>query len=283
MTNSGLWNEGFGAVGATLKALQDAGVTLEQLGLIRSNPTLAKSVAELLASASKNRYADEEVASSYTYHPAYKQEPLDEQIKIIAKAFGLDPASAYAYAETVDGKTLPEGAEGWFAIPLWSAIAPTYGEAVEKVLGLLADNRTLHNYRDGKLDASYLRQSQASIDAWAKLSATQDGDILIIPAQFGLRHRGKSIRRARVTFGDNEFGLGAFAIGCMLLTHPAREVEWEQLHIDCAGDEYSPDADGQFGGSLDFYFDVGRLKFDSRWVCSAYEPCGSVSGFLPQD
>ena len=31
---------------------------------------------------------------------------------------------------------LPEGAEAWFAIPRWQALAPTYNEAVEMVLGV---------------------------------------------------------------------------------------------------------------------------------------------------
>jgi len=47
-------------------------------------------------------------------------------------------------------------------------------------------------------------------------------DILVVPAQFGLRHRGRSVRRVREVMNANEFGLGVFAIGIMLLTHPER-------------------------------------------------------------
>ena len=117
----------------------------------------------------------------------------------------------------------------------------------------------------------------------AKLVEGQEGDILVIPAQFGFRHRGKSVRRARETFYDNEFGLSSFTVGTMLLTHPEREVEWEQLHIDCSGDEYSPDADGQFVDAPIFYWVVGELHFSNRWTDDADEQFGSASGFLPQE
>ncbi len=46
--NSGLWNATFGEIGATLKVLQDQGLTLEDLALLRSNKDLAKKVAEII-------------------------------------------------------------------------------------------------------------------------------------------------------------------------------------------------------------------------------------------
>ncbi|MBU0624750.1 hypothetical protein KKF05_00220 [Patescibacteria group bacterium] len=109
-----------------------------------------------------------------------------------------------------------------------------------------------------------------------------DFDILVVPAQFGLRHRGRSVRRAREVFMANEFGLGAFAIGIMLLTHPEREVQWEQLHVDCAGDEFAPEAGGGFSGAPLFRFSGGGVGFSARWFDDAYEFCGSASAFLSQ-
>jgi hypothetical protein len=96
-----------------------------------------------------------------------------------------------------------------------------------------------------------------------------------------MRHRGKSVRRARETFSGNEFGLGAFAMGCMVLFHPEHYVKWEQLHTDCAGDEFDPDADGAF--SMAPLFNFGdELAFDACDVSGARPYFGSVSGFLPQ-
>lgn len=279
-TGSGLWNEGFGAVGATLKALEDAGATMEYLKLIRSDGTVAKGVVEFLCKVSKSLYMDEEVASSYTYADGYVLKPLADQIAMLSKLFGLDGAKALAYAENLP--KLPEGAEGWFAVPKWQTIGETYGKAVEKVLGLLGESRKFKNWREGQLDEKYLRQTERTEQMLAKLCEQQEGDIVIIPSQFGLRHRGRSVRRARVVFVGNEFGFGSFINGCILLTHPEREQTWEQLHIDCAGDEYAPDGDGKFVGAPIFGWNDGKLHFNTNWTNNANKQYGSASGFLPK-
>ncbi|TAN57399.1 hypothetical protein EPN15_04375 [Patescibacteria group bacterium] len=45
---NGLWTASFGEIGATLKALQDYGVTLEHLARLRAEPEYAKRVAEYI-------------------------------------------------------------------------------------------------------------------------------------------------------------------------------------------------------------------------------------------
>jgi len=140
-----------------------------------------------------------------------------------------------------------------------------------------------YNYREGKIGAKYLRQHERTAKKLEALAEQQKGyDILVVAAQFGLRHRGRSVRRAREVFTANEFGLGAFEIGCMLLTHPERLQNYDDLWIDCAGDEYAPAADGDFSFAPFFYFDGGRVEFGSSWFDDAYDDFGSASGFLPQ-
>ena len=78
----------------------------------------------------------------------------------------------------------------------------------------------------------------------------------------------------------NEFGLGAFAVGCMLLTHPERLVRWEQLHIDCGGDEYDWLADGDWSRCPCFSFGDVRVEFSANGVDCADQSFGSASGFL---
>ena len=46
--NSGLWTASYGEIGATLKALQDHGVTLEHLARLRAEPNYAERVAEYM-------------------------------------------------------------------------------------------------------------------------------------------------------------------------------------------------------------------------------------------
>lgn len=229
-----------------------------------------------------NQYADEEVESSYGYLSGYKPKGITEQTNRLRELF---PGIGYANEKLAEG-VLPENAEGWFAIPRWEKVAPTYGEAVQKVLGLIKQTRNgaFYNYRDGELGPDQLRQSAKAKSMFQKLGDEQkDQDILVVPAQFGIRHRGRSVRRAREVMNENECGLGAFAIGIMLLTHPERLQHYDDLWIDCAGDEFAPLADGVFSKSPYFEFHVGGVEFGTSDVDLAYGYCGSASVCLPQD
>lgn len=228
-----------------------------------------------------NQYADEEVESSYGYLSGYKPKGITEQTNRLRELF---PGIGYAN-EKLAKASLPENAEGWFAIPRWEKVAPTYGEAVQKVLDLIKQTRNgaFYNYREGQLGSNQLRQSTKQVAMFQKLGDEQNGhDILMMPAQFGIRHRGRSVRRAREVMNANECGLGAFAIGIMLLTHPECLQHYDDLWIDCAGDEFAPRADGGFSESPYFEFDGGGVKFDSLDVGLAYGRYGSASVCLPQ-
>lgn len=226
-----------------------------------------------------NQFADKEVQSGYAYPKGYKVKGITEQTNILRQLF---PGIGFA-DEKIAEQSLPPNAEGWFAIPKWQTMAATYGEAVEKVFAMIASKRKFYNYRDGQTGAEYLRQHAKTAKMFQKLGDEQkDFDILVVPAQFGLRHKGRSVRRAREVFQANEFGLGAFAIGIMLLTHPEREVQWEQLHVDCAGDEFARDAGGDFSYAPLFDFDDGKVRFGAGWFDSASELYGSASAFLSQ-
>jgi hypothetical protein len=70
----------------------------------------------------------------------------------------------------------------------------------------------------------------------------------------------------------------------MLLTHPEREVRLEQLHVDCAGDEFSLDAVGDFSLAPIFNFSDsgGWVGFSVYQFGSAGVRYGSASAFLLQ-
>ena len=228
-----------------------------------------------------NQYADEEVESSYGYLSGYTPKGITEQTNRLRELF---PGIGYANEKLAEG-ALPENAEGWFAIPRWEKVAPTYGEAVQKVLDIIKQTRNgaFYNCREGELGPNQLRQSAKAKSMFQKLGDEQkDQDILVVPAQFGIRHRGRSVRRAREVMNANECGLGAFAIGIMLLTHPERLQHYDDLWIDCAGDEFAPDADGDFSGSPCFRFDGGGVGFGASDVGIADAGYGSASVCLPQ-
>jgi len=239
----------------------------------------------------KEEYTSEVVNSDYTYPKEYKgPKCILDQIDMVEKQWGLDGSYARSFVANI--KKLPDGAEGWFAIPKVSAVAKKhfpaitnpaeqYCEAVKLVLTKLAESRSFTNYREGEIIPEKLRVHLRTAGFIEELENQQQGDILIIAVQYGMRHRGKSIRRARETFASNEFGLGSFALGCMALIHPERYVRWEELDTDCPGDEFSPDADGVFSKSPIFIFYV-RLKFDTNGVSDANDNYGSASAFVPQ-
>lgn len=260
---------------------------------LNENSEFPKKLFSLIQECSAtNQYADEVASSNYVYPGEYKgPKSITEQVKTIAKIFGLDPKEAVEFIKNLPA--LPEGSEGWFAVPKVSAVAKKqfpsitdsamkYCEAVKLVHTKLAKSRSFYNYRDGEIVPSKLRQHSRTVDFLEHMEAEQAGDILILAVQYGMKHRGESVRRARETFASNEFGLTSFALGCLALVHPDRYVRWEELDTDCSGDEFSPGAIGSFSGSPDFSFGRAGLRFDTRDVSSASDGFGSVSAFVPQ-
>ena len=245
------------------------------------NPEFPPAIEAVLRTyAMPNEYADEEVSSNYGYLSGYREAaPIAEQMRILRDYFPElgDPD------ETIAAQERTSNGEGYFCIPRWQLIASTYNEAVEKVLDALSKQRKgkFVNYRKGELGPDRLRETDRKRLAFERLSAEQGRDVLIVAAQFGIYHRGRSVRRARAIMPGLEFGLGAFEIGIMLLTHSIRLQHLDDLWIDDPGDEYSPGADGQFGGAPCFV-SGGGLGFGASFVDCAGGCCGSASGFLPQ-
>ena len=242
---------------------------------------------------SRDRYANEEVSSQFTYPSEYQgPKPIEEQVGSIAEIFGLDSESALEYAANLP--EIPEGAEGWFAIPSVSALARVhfpevddpaeqYCYAVNLVLDKIAESRRFTNWCEDSIDTNRLRVHAHTQSALDEIEETQQNDILVIPAQLGMRHRGRSVRRARECFADNEFGLTSLATGAILLTHPERLISWRDLWMDCAGDEFDhPVSDVRFDGAPVFDFYDGGVGFSASWLDDAGGSCGSVSGFVPQ-
>jgi hypothetical protein len=230
------------------------------------------------------KFRSEETESTHGYFSGYeKPKPVAEQVNILR---GIFPNIGFA-DEKLAKSEVPQHAEGWFAIPKWQIIAPTYVEAVQKVLGAIKKVRPdkFYNYRKHPIDNERLRQTAKTTAMFQQLSDVQKGhDVLIVAAQFGLSHGGLSVRRAREVFAWNEFGLGSFAVGIMLLTHPERLSSLNDLWIDCAGDEYDDLSSGiLFSHAPHFSFRVNRVGFDMRWFNGAKGNYGSASGFLPQE
>lgn len=216
----------------------------------------------------------------FKYPADYKPKVVEEQIKIIKQLFpeiiNVDPSFAL--------QPLPEGAEAWFVVPKWQLIAQTYNKAVKRVLDLMEEKYKDKFYNWCKWQHygnSWVKKVNQNKDTAEKLrilnEKQQNNDALIFPAQFGYRHRDRSVPRAYQVFSINEFGLGIFEIACMLLTHSKRlnpQNPCNSLWIDCA-DQYEQVLcfvcrSKKYGLELDIH---PYNEFDSR--------LGLATGFIP--
>jgi hypothetical protein len=255
---------------------QSAQAVLDMNGKLKTEMSSA-AIAIIRSLMASNKFADEQVGSDRKYPPTYRLRPVEAQVTELRKAFPV----LGSCQEKLGRLPLPDEPEGWFAIPRWQALAATYNEAVEALLGVLASRRRFSNRIAGRLGEKYLRQTERSQLAETILADHQPGnDILVVAAQAGMLHRGCSARRTRMVLAANEFCLGVFATGCMLLTHPERLSNGDALMIDCGGDEYSPRADYTFDRVPLFDYDLSGIEFSIFYEDRARNLWGTPTGFL---
>ena len=255
---------------------------------------------------SDDQYIGNERNSYFSTCKGYKS--ISDQIEILYSYWpNLNPAADLLRYYRVRYQTLqfPKWVKGHLAIIRPGFFSNKYGEELEEILKILARDRNgkFHNYCEGQLGPEYLRQLAETKKAFQRLELEQKGNILIISVQSGSHYAGLSAHCAHRMFVANEFGLGAFIAGIMLITHPERLQCLDDLSVDCAGDEYALAADGQFDYVPSFRFDVDGLEFiphhinygndlgydqfdDDRYEAWSFpdpddECCSSASFFLP--
>jgi len=250
--------------------------------VLEAEQKLKSEVAELIVKAVErhtvsDKYKSEESGSDRVYPPTYRVRPVEAQVTEIRKVF----PNLGGCQEKLAHRQVPQGAEAWFAIPRWQALAPAYNQAAEVLIDAVAARRRFSNRLIGKLGETYLRQTERTKLAERILAdQQQDSDILVVAAQAGMLHRGSSARRTRAAVAGNEFGLGVFAFGCMLLTHPERLSTCETLMVDCCGDEYSAHGDYTFDRVPLFDYDLSGIEFSIFYEDRARSLWGSPTGFL---
>ncbi|MFA7302795.1 MAG: hypothetical protein WC030_03545 [Candidatus Paceibacterota bacterium] len=261
-------------------AYNKAGLDEDEAQRINDTPGLAELIASFIGdNRNDSKYKDEEVESNCGYLSGYtKPRPLAEQAARLRELF---PGIELTYDETE--RPVPAGAEGNFLILNWHAIALTYVEAVQIVFAKLKETRdnAFINYRENEMTSANLHETARKGEAMATLRLKQRHNLLVVAAQFGLRHAGRSMRRARVVIGGKGFGLGAFEIGVMLLTHPERVAHYDDLWVDCPGDEFKPSDKSAFGYAPYFFCDGGGLAFHVFEDGVESDHSGSASGSVP--
>ncbi|MFH1188887.1 MAG: hypothetical protein V1652_03525 [bacterium] len=229
--------------------------------------------------------------------PLYHVKEIAEQTSLLK---GFFPRLGYAN-EDLAQQPRPRASEGWFTVPQWHKIEKTYPKAFLAILEALVSQLghrnlfDLDNFIRGRWGKPYLHEHSSKVDAFQKLRVQQNEDFLVFPAQFGLRHRKIDTLQGRNIFLSNEVGLGAFEVGCMLLSHLERFTSDEEvfpsltLGATCPGDEYTFSKPGWSQGDRSvctpfYYFceHINKLTISVTGIdndCDGH--CGLVTMFLP--
>jgi len=225
-----------------------------------------------------------------------------EQLVRLVRIFGLDPGPALTLSQHLP--KLPYGAEGWFVVPTDDALKRKFFRkavsADEKfthirrlMLRKVAEHVVLNFWRDlFRLDPQNLRSCERTKRALERIAITQaDSDFLIIPAQLGLRHYDRSPDQAREFFigsahapealarGD-EFGLGIVEISSILLTHHERLYRDQDLGMDCTGEAFAPQGDGNYSYVNTFGFEDERVHIRTSPSNHVRRAFATPSGFI---
>lgn len=239
--------------------------------------------SDLLVDFSASEFAGENSVFDCSYKFGYKHEKISmsDQIKRILELFpGLNSPK-----NEIVWKNLPEGAEGWYAVPYWRAVGDNYEMAMARLFSAISRERNFINILNGMTGEKNLRKNRQSSISLETIAKVQGSDIIIIPIQTGIRFRGKSARLSKDLFLINEFGIGSFEAGCILLTHPMRFSSYVDLWLDCSGDEFSKNGENfSFVPYYSVYTKNGDLEmnFNFRFCGEANPRCGTVSGFNPE-
>jgi len=240
-----------------------------------------------------NQFADEEVESSYGYLSGYdKPCSIENQISILRSHWpNLNPDKAICYMrEVYSTLQLPDWIEGSFVWIRPGFFSDKHYEELEEILKAIRKDRKgkFCNYREGQFNIDNFRQYEHATLALCRIVEQQpESDLLIVPAQFGMHgqstpHITCSVRRVREKFVVSEFGINSKDTGTMILTNENRLQHYDDLWINCAGDEYAPDAGDDFSRAPCFSFGGGKVRFGAGRIDDPDAYYGSVSGFVPQ-
>ena len=178
--------------------------------------------------------------------------------------------------------------EGQFLIPNPYKFFEGYNQAIIGSLEILDTPRGHLRYgrnRNQLDNPQHIRRTYPTENAWKQISESQGNpDILVISAQFGFQHRSRSVHRVREIMESlGQFGLGVYEVAMMLLTHPKRLEQFNDLWIDCPGDEISDIYSNSGWGKQKapyFRFNGGKVELGMSWIDYVRAYSGSASAFF---
>jgi len=207
------------------------------------------------------------------YFSGYSEpKTIEEQIEILKKFF---PDLDYSIR---GGFLCPKAAEGLFVVPKWHKLGKTYQEATSRALDTLEKAYGERIASVGKWKEKWYRQDIRTEKSLDFIDSQYSGDIMLLPAQFGMRLKGSSISSARKRFHANEFGLCTYEVCMMLITHKERLQQYDDLRIYCLGDQVN---NGNLSWCASWIFVHNGLHLTLWRDDESNRHSGGVTGFLP--
>lgn len=212
---------------------------------------------------------------------SFRPEELEPHFSALERHFpDLPLEGARKYANSLRGVPLPFGAERLYLVPQWDKVAEDRVIASRKVIEKLSEDSGCQHWGQDALKRLRV-QDHTRLSLREIIKRQNNNEVLIVPAQMGHFHAGRSIDTVRTEFFPMEFGLGLFEVGCMLLCNPARLIFEHHLYVDCPGDTcnpgYGPDSASSpyFSASAD-----GHLDLSTQMVDTANAKHGCATGFI---
>jgi len=229
--------------------------------------------------------------TKHGYPENYQPPSIAEQAAILKQFFpNLDVEGLEKYSAIYPRRlAIAElNADGVSVIPKWYKLcsqAPSYQAVV--VLVLEALSRCYHgrftNAVFGPVEyGSILMETKEKAGACKYLNSLNVlSDTLVLPTQLGARWVGVSINDARKNIEkyEDEFPLGLYEVGILLLTHQNRFQNDTDLKIDCAGDCYQYSKDHQYPYAPCFSYERGKLTVGTRIQSYANPAYGTATAF----
>lgn len=236
-----------------------------------------------------NPFAEERVKQGRFYPKGWKPATIEEQKALLAKLFKRIDLSQVDEL-TAKAKVL-KLADGLAVIPklaylggVWGIADPYgkgYGPICEKLFELIAPSYSFNNLHSRDIDAEHIRIMRDVRKRLKKLEAETPGDVLVLAFDFGNLYAGRSPRNTRwEALNRNQLPLVTAQVGCLLLIMPDRLTAYEQLSINCSGDEWDWSAVDSWTSCPYFSFYDGKLQFSAGYANDPHGCFGSAVAFL---
>lgn len=185
-----------------------------------------------------------------------------------------DPVVEFVQQGRWSADTLPEGADGWVAVPRAHKVCEHYFTAVTTVLRRLTITYG-NTFRDHTYGIPYdVRRTDHTSRCLALMRQKQPDDVLVLAVQLGGKYIDLSAKDAQESFDSNEFGLGLFEVANILMTNQGRLSSPVDLGIEACGDRYTPESTPCFN------FHNRSLELKERLIDIAEPNFGAATAFL---